>query len=103
MPWGINEIDGVRIVAHGGGTLGQISLLQLVPERDFALAILTNADQGGMVVQELSRWALKRYLELETPVPEPIESSEEELASYAGLYSRPSGETNAELIRIKRF
>lgn len=89
IAWMINEIDGVRIVSHGGGTTGQISSLELVPERDFAIAILTNADRGGLVTQEMSRWALKRYLELEIPDPKPIESSEEELASYTGRYSQP--------------
>ncbi len=89
IAWMITEVDGVHIVSHGGGTTGQISLLILVPERDFGIAILTNANQGGIVTQELSRWALKQYLELEIPDPKPIESSEEELSSYTGYYSRP--------------
>ena len=89
IAWMIKEIDGVRTLSHGGGTLGQISLLMLVPERDFAMAILTNADRGGLVTQEMSRWALKHYLELEMPEPKPIESSGEELASYTGHYSQP--------------
>lgn len=89
ISWWIKEIDGVHVLSHSGGTLGQISLLILVPERDFVMAILTNANRGGIVTREMSRWALKQYLELETPDPRPIESSEEELASYAGHYSRP--------------
>ena len=89
LTWMIRDINGLRIFSHGGGTLGQVSILQLVPERNFALAVLTNAGIGGLVAQETSRWALKHYLELETPDPKPVESSEEELASYAGLYSRP--------------
>jgi len=89
IAWMINEIDGVRILSHSGGTTGQISLLQLIPERDFAMAILTNANRGGLVTLEMSRWALKHYLELEMPEPKSIESSEEELASYTGHYSQP--------------
>ena len=89
ITWMIREINGVRVVSHGGGTLGQISILQLVPERNFALAVLTNAGIGGLVAQETSRWSLKHYLQLEVPDPKPIESSEEELASYTGYYTRP--------------
>ena len=89
ITWPIRDINGVHVFSHGGGTLGQISILQLVPERNFALAVLTNAGIGGLVAQETSRWSLKEYLELEIPDPKPIESSEEELASYAGFYSRP--------------
>lgn len=101
IAWMINEIDGVRVVSHGGGTTGQISLLGLVPERDFAMAILTNANQGGLVTQEVSRWALKQYLELEMPDPKPIESSEEELASYKGRYSRPFADIELGLLAGK--
>ena len=89
LAWWMREIDGVRILYHGGGTLGQTSLLMLAPKRDFAVAILTNANRGGLVTQEISRWALKQYLDLEMPDPHPVESSQEELASYTGYYSRP--------------
>src|SRR5262249_44546777 len=44
ITWMLRNYAGVRIVRHGGGTLGQLSAFQLVPERDFALTILTNAD-----------------------------------------------------------
>jgi len=89
IAWMINEIEGVRVFSHLGGTTGQVSLLQLVPERDFAIAVLTNADLGGLLTQETSRWVFKQYLELEMPDLKPIESSEEELAFYTGHYSQP--------------
>lgn len=101
IAWMINEIDGVRVVSHGGATTGQVSLLGLVPERDFAMAILTNANRGGLVTQEVRRWALKQYLELEMPDPKPIESSEEELASYKGRYSRPFADIDLGLLAGK--
>ena len=89
LGWSINEVNGTRRLSHGGGTMGQVSLLALIPKHDFAIAVFTNADQGGFVIHDVSRWALKQYLGLETPDPTPIESSEEELASYVGRYSRP--------------
>jgi CubicO group peptidase (beta-lactamase class C family) len=98
IAWMIDEIDGVRVVSHGGGTTGQVSLLQLVPERDFAVAILTNSNRGGVVTREVSRWALKQYLELEIPDPKPIESSEEELAAYKGRYGRPFADIDLGLL-----
>jgi hypothetical protein len=101
ITWMIRDINGVRIFSHGGGTLGQISILQLIPERNFVLAVLTNAGIGGLVAQETSRWALKHYLELEIPDPKPIESSEEELASYAGHYSRPYADIDLGMLAGK--
>ncbi|HIQ06635.1 MAG TPA: class A beta-lactamase-related serine hydrolase [Anaerolineae bacterium] len=89
LSWFLGDVSGVRKVWHGGGTTGQVSQLLLIPERGFAIAILTNADQGGFVTREVSRWALKQFLGLEVPDPAPIESSEEELAPYVGRYRRP--------------
>ncbi len=89
LTWAMDEVDEVRRIWHGGGTTGQISLLTLIPEHDFAIAIFTNADRGESVTREVSRWALKQYLGLEVTDPTPIESSEEELTPYVGRYSRP--------------
>jgi hypothetical protein len=98
IAWMIDEIDGVRVLSHSGGTTGQVSLLQLVPERGFAVAILTNANRGGAVTREVSRWAFKQYLQMEMPDPKPIESSEEELAAYKGRYSRPFADIDLGLL-----
>lgn len=89
LTWAIDDTYGTRQVSHGGGTVGQISLLTLVPEHDFAVVVFTNASQGGFVTRDVSRWALKGYLGLEIPDPTPIEASEKELAPYVGRYSRP--------------
>lgn len=43
LSWGIDEIDGVRQISHGGGTVGQVTLLALIPGQGFATAVLTNA------------------------------------------------------------
>ena len=87
LSWGIvDEIEGARQLRHGGGTRGQISLLVLVPEHDLAVAVLTNADPGGSITDEVRRWVLKEILGLEAPRAEPIDAEEEELAQYAGRY-----------------
>ncbi len=89
LTWAMAEIDKVRQISHGGGTMGQVTLLTLVPAHNFAIATLTNANRGGFVTRDVSRWALKEYLGLESPDPKPMESSEEELEPYVGRYSRP--------------
>jgi len=89
LAWFIKVVDGTRQVMHGGGTTGQVSLLTLLPEHSFAVAVFTNADRGGFVTDEVTRWALKHYLEVEIPKPEPIETPEEELAASVGRYRNP--------------
>jgi CubicO group peptidase (beta-lactamase class C family) len=87
LSWGIvDELDGARQVRHGGGTKGQISLLVLVPEHDLAVAVLTNADPGGLITDEVRRWVLKELLGLEAPRAKPIDAEKGELAQYAGHY-----------------
>jgi CubicO group peptidase (beta-lactamase class C family) len=46
LAWGLGDGTGVRTVSHGGGSNGQISLLLMVPTRQFAIVVLTNADKG---------------------------------------------------------
>ena len=92
LTWFINDKDGTRILSHGGGTVGQVSLLTLVPEHHFAIAIFTNANQGGSVTGNVSRYALKEYLGIQSKKPIPIESSKEELTPYVGRYVRPFAE-----------
>jgi GGDEF-like domain len=50
----------VRLVEHGGDTIGQHSQLLMVPERDFALVLLTNCGPNGpQLIDELQRWTLE--------------------------------------------
>ncbi len=86
LAWFIQEIEGVRLIGHGGGTIGQVSLFQFAPERGFALTILTNADRGGELIEDVSRWAFKRYLGVEEPARVPQPRTAEQLAAYVGRY-----------------
>ena len=56
----LRERSGKRLAGHGGGTMGQISLLTLVPEEQFAVAVVTNADEGGEITLDATTEALGR-------------------------------------------
>lgn len=86
LPWFISEVGDLRFVAHGGGTNGQISAFWMVPERDFAFTVLTNADRGEFVCEEASEWVMREFLGVEEADPEPMEVPETELEEYAGRY-----------------
>jgi hypothetical protein len=92
MPWFVRTLRTRRIVFHTGGTKGQKAILALFPEHDLALAVLTNAEQGGRLYEAVERRVAETYLGLTLPKPEPIESSVEHLAQYAGRYRRPFAE-----------
>jgi hypothetical protein len=87
LAWFIQDLQGVRLISHGGGTNGQIALLLLAPERQFALAIMTNASSGDEVTEDIAAWALERYLGLTESEPPHIERTVEALTTYAGRYT----------------
>jgi len=95
LAWFIQEIDGVRVIGHGGGTIGQIATFQFAPARGFALTILTNANRGGDLTLEVTKWALKHYLGIVEPERAHQARTPEQLAEYAGRYA--STLTNVEL------
>lgn len=87
LTWWLREIDGVRIVEHSGATMGQQALLVMVPERHFAIIILTNATSGGQLCEEITKWTLRHYLTLSEQEVVPFDLPVEQLASYTGRYS----------------
>jgi CubicO group peptidase (beta-lactamase class C family) len=88
ITWHVSRSGGVRRVAHGGATVGQQALLTLVPEKQFAVALLTNSGSGARLNQEVTRRAMKEYFGVEDSDPTPS-ASQPALAAYAGRYGRP--------------
>jgi CubicO group peptidase (beta-lactamase class C family) len=93
LSWRILDVEGVREIGHPGETLGQVSLLVLVPEHRFALVILTNSESGWPAINNINKWVYRRYFGLEMRDPEPIETSVDELAPYVGFYYHPFADT----------
>jgi CubicO group peptidase (beta-lactamase class C family) len=87
LSWFLRDVDGQRIVRHGGATNGQLSAFMMVPAQRFAITVLTNADHGGSLNREVTRWALDHCLGIRETDPEPVEAGEEQVAPYAGRYT----------------
>jgi CubicO group peptidase (beta-lactamase class C family) len=86
VTWFIQEIDGTRIVRHGGATNGQLSAFMFVPAQRFALTILTNATRGGELNRAVTSLVFREYLGIAEPAPQPLELPAEQLAGYIGRY-----------------
>jgi len=80
--------EGVRIVQHGGNVPGEHSGFIMVPERDFALTVLTNSDGGPRLASDLvvDDWALKLFAGVSNLAASPARLSEPRLAPYTGRY-----------------
>ena len=87
ISWMLRDVEGVRMVGHGGDTLGQHSTFDMVPGRQFAITGLTNCGpNGNQFLDELGRWALEAYLGIDERDPEPLALGEEQLADYTGTF-----------------
>ena len=86
VSWLLGKTGGVRTVAHGGATNGQMSAFLMVPERKFAITVLTNANRGRELHNALVSWSLNHFLGLKDPEPTVQSPSPVELAAYAGRY-----------------
>ncbi len=86
ITWFIREVGDVKFYGHGGATHGQQAYLFFIPEQDFALAILTNSDEGGIITANTIGWALELYFNAKVQLPKPIEKPVNELKEYAGRY-----------------
>lgn len=62
--WHLRTLGGVLTAAHGGTLGGHCLHVQLVPDRDFAFAILTNHNQGWRLIHDAEPWILDTFLGL---------------------------------------
>ena len=101
--WHLRTMGTVRTAAHGGTLGGHILLLEIVPDRNFAIAILTNSNTGWRLIQDVERQALRSYLGatyavnqgiahrgLVETVPSVQLLPAPDLTPYVGTYNRPS-------------
>ena len=104
LAWHMRQVGPIRTFGHGGTLGGHVLLLEIVPERNFAIAILTNANSGWRLIQDVERGALESYLGatyavnqgiahrglVETlPSVKPL-APQPDPAPYLGTYARPN-------------
>ncbi len=88
LTWHLSRAGTLTVADHGGGTIGQISTLRLVPERQFALAIVTNSARGGTLNTQVGRVAFEAYLAVAPPRYTRMAVAADALQEYAGTYRR---------------
>ncbi len=91
VTWHLETVGGVRVVRHGGATNGQLSAFKMAPERQFATAVLTNANRGVELHGDVTKWAFAHYLGARDvePVAAPMPAAA--LAEYVGTYAAALG------------
>ena len=85
ITWFIRYADDITVYAHGGATHGQQAYFFYIPEKDFALAILTNSDDGGIITAQTFGWALDLYFGIKLKIPAPL-TTPQEPSEFVGCY-----------------
>jgi hypothetical protein len=89
--WGLKTVDGRKLAFHGGTTNGFNADLTLVPDANFAIALLTNSSRGHAANHEILAWVLEQELGIRPAEPETAARPAEELALLAGEYRQRHG------------
>lgn len=77
ITWFIRYADDLTVYGHGGATNGQQAYFFYIPEKDFALAILTNSDEGGVITAQTFGWALDLYFGIKLKSPKPMKNPQD--------------------------
>jgi CubicO group peptidase (beta-lactamase class C family) len=86
ISWWIDDLDGVKMIRHGGGTKGQISHLAIIPERQFAMAICTNGEDADTVILAFRKYVLQAYLGLSLPPTVSYNLAASDSQEFSGEY-----------------
>lgn len=102
--WHLRQVGGVDTVAHGGTLNGHCLLLELVPSRGLAFAVLTNHQDGWRLVQDVEAALLRLFAGVALAPGQAIAHRgvneamtfhaapllvQPSLAEYEGTYRRP--------------
>lgn len=90
LGWMLDEWDGERVLGHGGNTIGQGSYLKILPDRPFAVILLTNSTTGGALWRDLARFVFTELAGVrpaENPKA-PAEPPSIDVRKYVASYSR---------------
>ena len=86
ITWFIRKVGDITVYAHGGATNGQQAYFFFIPDQDFACAILTNSDDGGIINAGVFSKILDLYFNTTTDLPKPVKTAASKLKEYVGRY-----------------
>ena len=86
LGWALHTMGGERVVGHGGTTYGFQAWLSLLPDKGFAIAVLTNGDRGHRAIKSIQDWALNHYRGVKRTDPPTTKLPATALEAFTGTY-----------------
>lgn len=99
LGWLCDTWDDVRVIGHGGNTIGQSAALYLFPDHRAAIALLTNVGGRSPAIAGLLGEVVSEVVGVDMP-PRPApatEPIEQDLARFQGVYERYTVRTEVDL------
>lgn len=92
LGWMLMDLGGRRVYGHDGGTIGQNSFLRIVPEKNLAVALLTNGGDTGGLARDMLGDILKSMASASVPdFPVPDPELAPDVEPYTGTYENLNG------------
>ena len=86
ITWFIGQGKHFQWYSHGGATLGQHAIFMFLPRRKFALAVLTNSVNGGILTTRAMNESLGLWFDAKPKFPKASRKSSRDLIEYSGHY-----------------
>ena len=98
--WFFESVEGVRLVRHNGSTFGQMAVMVLAPERQFAFVVLANSLTAEPLLKAAEKAALSQFLNVQATAVTYMGQamSPVQLKEYEGSYETPA---NAAPMRVR--
>lgn len=100
----ISDWSGHRVITMNGSAIGQMSSLRLLPERHFAVAVLTNSTTGRLLTDRVQRWLFESIgVKPAAPAQLPETPAKLDIGNYVGTYTCFDGSVIIEASDGKLF
>ncbi|HAT72034.1 MAG TPA: penicillin-binding protein [Elusimicrobia bacterium] len=99
LSWFVAPLGKASVISHSGGTNGQQTQLNIVPQEKYASIIFTNGNRGSAAAMYVYRSALKEFLARSPEKKQYLTLPPKEVSCYLGQYVLP--DTEIKIFRKK--
>jgi CubicO group peptidase (beta-lactamase class C family) len=87
LAWSVHDIGNLQVVEHGGATNGFMARLVLIPEKNYAIVVLTNGEYGSSVHGAVVARAIEDRFGAKDAARERVTLPAPDLDRFTGTYA----------------